>query len=388
MNFSVLLLHLPYSESQPIHWQLYGGSQQSNVQRIEAGRLNSIDQLTELGKLHSEALLIALIPGELVTLRTLDIGRKLNRTIEKSLPYRLEDELSDDVEELHFTVLSHSNDQVTLAVVAKEWMNRWLEWLQLAELSCHQMLPDFLALPYSAGACSLCKTGSQWLIRYDEFAGAVCDDSWVKQYLDSLEQADELKVIDYSPTRRSSHSLSVVDPTFIPTTANLLQGEYQSSAAEKRKPVSYFRSSVLALALLGSFSSYQYSLILQTEKETFQNQLEVKKLYSELYPKERLIRPVSQLRQKLDLLKKNQQQEDSFLATLNDLTPTLNRGKNFEVQSSSYNRQQSVLKLAVTADSISSLTDLRDKLTELHRTKLQSLESTERGSKGLFVVNK
>ncbi|MRI34397.1 type II secretion system protein GspL [Endozoicomonas sp. OPT23] len=387
MKFSTLFIRLPISESQPFYWRLYGGSQADPVQLLEAGHVDSTEELKALGSQSPGARIIVLVPGELVTLRTLEIGLKLNKTIEKSLPYRLENELSDDVEELHFSVLSHNKQQATVAVVSKDWMNRWFEWLQMAELNCQQMLPDYLALPYTQGVCSLCQIKSQWLIRYGEFSGSVCDDSWVRTYLDSLEQADQLKVIDYSPAGQNSHPLSLLEPDCIPEHVSLLQGTYHSSARQDQKPLNSFRPIALAASLLASFAGYQYSLISQTESEAKAIQLQTKELYNQLYPGERLIRPVFQLKQKLINLKSSQHQSETFLVTLNNVAPIISSTNQIKIQSSHYSHAQSKLTLTVTADSISSLTDLRDALSNIHQTQLRSLESNDNKAKGILVIN-
>ena len=386
MKFSLLLIRLPHTESQPVCWQLHVGSQKDELQLLETGQLDSINQLRELAEKYPQVRVITLVPGELVTLRTLNIGSKLNKTIEKSLPYRLEDDLSDDVENLHFAIFNHSDEQVVLAIVAKDRMNRWLEWLQLVGLNYQQMVPDFLALPVTAGSCSLCMNKSQWLIRKGEFTGIVCDDSWLKPYLTSLEQTESLKVIDYSPSH-SSNPFSIMDPACVPVSANLLQGEFKPANSGQPRSSGLFRPLGLAVLLLLSFTGYQYTLSQKAELQAENMQQQINKLYRELYPEERVIRPVSQLKQKLQSLKTGQQQHSSFLDTLDDIAPVLHQFPGINIQSSSYDKKQARLRMVVTASTISELTDLRDQLTITRDTQLQSLDSNGQSANGVLIIN-
>ena len=110
----------------------------------------------------------------------------------------LEDEIASDVEKLHITVLAHQGQQVQIAAVEQEQMQRWLSWLADAGLTAQQLLPDVLALPQPAdGSWSMLQLGSQWLIRQSQWQGTVVDDNWLPIWMSSHEQLPRLH--SYTP---------------------------------------------------------------------------------------------------------------------------------------------------------------------------------------------
>ena len=68
-----------------------------------------------------------------------------------AVPYMLEDELAQDVEDLFFAYndikIETSEDNCFVAVVEHEQLKLWKSWLDNANILCKRMLPDALAMP-------------------------------------------------------------------------------------------------------------------------------------------------------------------------------------------------------------------------------------------------
>lgn len=63
------------------------------------------------------------------------------------LPYLLEEEIAQDVDELHFSVLGKQGDQAFVAGVDRARLQTMLEQLQTLGLDVKRVVPDVLALP-------------------------------------------------------------------------------------------------------------------------------------------------------------------------------------------------------------------------------------------------
>jgi general secretion pathway protein L len=73
-----------------------------------------------------------------------------------ALPFALEEQLADDIEDLHFAAgTRRDSGQVPVAVVAHEQMSEWLEELDAAGLSASRIVPENYGLARIPGTMSL-----------------------------------------------------------------------------------------------------------------------------------------------------------------------------------------------------------------------------------------
>lgn len=92
--------------------------------------------------------LVAVVPGEEVVTRTLHLPSRSRRKVIAAIPYALEDSLSADVEALQFALLEwHPGGEATVAVVARQKLDPWLQELDEAGIAVQRMVPDYLLLP-------------------------------------------------------------------------------------------------------------------------------------------------------------------------------------------------------------------------------------------------
>ena len=84
---------------------------------------------------------IVLVPAEDILLTSVHIPARSTAKIRIALPFALEENLADDVEDLHFAIGDRQdNNRLPVAVVAREKMSRWLE--RLNEVG---IVPEMLA---------------------------------------------------------------------------------------------------------------------------------------------------------------------------------------------------------------------------------------------------
>ncbi|MEJ2682071.1 MAG: type II secretion system protein GspL [Gammaproteobacteria bacterium] len=90
-----------------------------------------------------------LIPAEWVTLTSTPMPSVQPKVLNKALPFALEEQLAEDVDDLHFSILGKPRpDNVEVAVINRGVLNDWLDALREVGFIPQEMVPDALCLPY------------------------------------------------------------------------------------------------------------------------------------------------------------------------------------------------------------------------------------------------
>jgi len=99
---------------------------------------------------------IVLVPATTVLTATVDIPIRGGSRLLAALPFALEEQVADDVENLHFAAgLRRDNGLLPVAVVAHDTMQEWLERLQEAGVSVARLVPENHGLARIPGTLSL-----------------------------------------------------------------------------------------------------------------------------------------------------------------------------------------------------------------------------------------
>lgn len=119
---------------------------------------------------------VVLIPGACVSMHGASLPTQNRQRMLRAAPYALEDQLVDDVEDLHFALGDSGGDQPTpVAVIARARMDHWLARLREHGLEPQLVAPDYLAVPWQEGAWSLWVEGNTVLLRSARQRGSVLD---------------------------------------------------------------------------------------------------------------------------------------------------------------------------------------------------------------------
>ena len=120
---------------------------------------------------------LLLVPGESVLLAQAAMPSRKPAEIARALPYALEEWLLEPPESQHFA-WQRTATGVAAAVVARDTMEHWLARLDDVGIEPDLLLPDTLALPWTAGRWSLfCEPGDEdarVLVRSGLHDGLVC----------------------------------------------------------------------------------------------------------------------------------------------------------------------------------------------------------------------
>jgi general secretion pathway protein L len=131
-EFVVIRLH---AEDHTVEWVL-ADSNGTLRGRMATGNLEQA--AVEIG----ERAVIVLVPALDVLTTTVNIPARSSARIRTALPFALEEDLADDVDELHFASgTKQENGRLPVAIVAREKMDAWLERLREAGIEPAIMTP-------------------------------------------------------------------------------------------------------------------------------------------------------------------------------------------------------------------------------------------------------
>ena len=387
-----LLIRLGSRHQDAVYWLVWSSAQQAV---IASGQLSNVAQLSELTERAGHRPVIVLVPGSDVIFRTLTLPGRLTSQTQQALPFMLEDEIASDVEKLHITVLTHQGQQVQIAAVEQEQMQRWLSWLTDAGLTAQQLLPDVLALPQPADdSWSMLQLGSQWLIRQSQWQGTVVDDNWLPIWMSSHEQLPRLH--SYTPASEAVTAEWQISLCELPLQlfaehlpskqSNLLQGSYRTVAPWKKQWTRWRLPALLAgfwLLLFVGNQSLEYRTLSQQQQQL---QQQMTTLYRQLFPAEkRVINPRVQLKQHLDALQKKPQ-SDSFLSQLALLAPLLQQTSGLELQQLQFDAGKQEFRLLISAKDFQTLEQFRGKAGVAFETETTNMQNQDGQVRGMLMV--
>ena len=183
-----LIVRLSNSATQAIQWIVWSESQK---EVIASGELADRSALSELSTYAENRRTIVLVSAQSLVLTDVEVPAGASRQFEAMLPYVLEDELAQDVEQLHFVVLSKADGRAQVCAVERQFLQTTLN--ELRDLGCqvHQVLPDVLALPNTEGISAV-ELNGQWLLKKSDYFGMSIEADW----LNLIAQSDWVKQED------------------------------------------------------------------------------------------------------------------------------------------------------------------------------------------------
>jgi general secretion pathway protein L len=219
-------------------------------ERTPAGQARQ-GKLTEILTEAASSRLVLILPAASVVLHKASIVAKSKSQIMAALPYALEDELANDIEQMHFayrTIDRESGNQL-VAVVDRDLVEQLHALITRYQFESVLLLPQILMVPWQADNWSLFVQREQALLRKDLSAGYAMDLVAMPELLTTerelykqqheSESAPELNIYNFSPDQEveggshlggDSEALAVMARYWIDnpdTGINLFQGEYQ-----------------------------------------------------------------------------------------------------------------------------------------------------------------
>ena len=394
-----LFIRLGSQSQDNIFWLIRAGT---DNEIIASGELSHAGQLNELTDKAASRKVTVFVPGCDVSLRCLKVPGKSLRAIRLAVPYMLEDDLAQDVEQLFFAYSSlKADDQGNncfAAVVDREQMNLWQSWLKNAGISTKEIIPDVLAMPLVDNAWSAVTLGQQTLVRQGPWQGITLDhtlwslmcDKWLtaaetdnddsddaeqggsEKEDQQTEQGSNLPVIHaYSPLdcveKLNIHGqpeelpLALLAQNVANSTINLLQGEFQKAEPRSKANVSWLWAAGIAVFALLMNVGIKGAALMQVSNQQQVLEQQIIDTYKQAFPKTKRVRVTtikSQLKQKLAEIGPGSS-SGGFLAMLAKVQPAFTAVPGLKPESIKFDSKRQELRLHRLPVIINNLINLR-----------------------------
>ena len=151
----ILYIRLGSQAQDEISWLIFNTLEQ---EIIASGALANAEQLSALTEKAQTRVVKVFVPGCDVLLKQLTVPTKSSKAMRSAVPYMLEDELAQDVDDLFFAYATINSDtsehNCFVAITERAQMLLWQSWLADAAIATKSMQPDILAMPYTEGQWS------------------------------------------------------------------------------------------------------------------------------------------------------------------------------------------------------------------------------------------
>ncbi|TCK19402.1 general secretion pathway protein L [Thiogranum longum] len=333
----------------------------------------------EAGVVAGALRIVVIVPGTEVLLSEARVPGRNRQRVLRAIPYALEEQLSSDVESLHFAPGPvQDDDTYPVAVVDRARMDAWAELLAEHHIVANQCLPEMLALPLTEDGWSLMVQGSEVLARSGPYAGFASDretfPALVALFVSRNEAPAHARLFGDGNLDIDGMYLDAVDPELQSLevlgrgyvqgpTLDLLQGDYSRREEWGRILRPWKATAALLLAgllLAGVSTGINYYRL---SKQQAQLASEIETVYLETFPKaRRIVNPRAQMEQKLKELQRQAGGggQTAFLALLADVGRILRSKKGVQIQGVTY--RDGRLDLQLLADNVQVLDQLKQAL--------------------------
>lgn len=312
-------------------------------------------QLSDLTLLSKYAYITAIVPAADVLLTQTNLPKLNRHKLLQALPYALEENLIEDVTQLHFAIGDQQADgTVPVAVVAKSKIQLWIDAFKSVDIEPLNMIPMTLALPQNEDVWQVYSYHQSKIIRTGKYTGFAADDSMFENVLSVMPDKPEIQLQDLS-NKTLLERISITLPTVPPI--NLLQGPYRSKRKTSRtknvwKYAGFAAATWLAAAFLSNLISF---LILHFQASSIDSQIE--HIYYQHFPHATsTVAPRERMEQKLKEIT-SAAQKNNFLSLLATVGKSLSHTTGIRLQNLDYRNGLLTLDVSsATFDSLDMLT--------------------------------
>lgn len=393
-----LLIHYYPTQAERTTWSVVNDKGEL-ISKITQGPLEQAADLARQNRV------VILLDDSVIHISTVDLPAMSQQKLQRAIPFALEEQIADEVEDLHF-VASASKDSPTFAAgINRKQLDRILDELAQVGIQADAIVPDSLCLAASNEQWCALFDDDQVILQTQTLLGNVYDKENFDAILTAeLSQADSdestiarpKKIVLFCKEDTSAPDISGIcgdDIEIIHVSynthpivvycgnyrqampLNLLQHEYKP----KNKHAISWRKWALAASLaavwviisLGS-KAYQLHEVRQLNR---QMEAEIIKIYKTSFPKsKKIVNARVQMEQKLKELKAGGgNASSSMVALLSQSARALAADRTIQLKSLSFRNNR--LDISVTGNNLNALQNLNNKLNQIQGIRSEILSS-------------
>ncbi len=281
---------------------------------------------------------VALAPGIDCLLTQVHIPGRNRQKLLRAAPYALEEQFSEDVEDLHFALgPTLPGGDYPVAVVAIQRMNALLEPFTDAGLEVHQLVPDLLTIPCPEDSICVLMDGDVALVRSGPYSGFAVDAEnlgmLLAAQLESGEDgAPQVQVTVTAGATRpeleelgqavevehtNGSALDVLARGLSTPSIDLLQGAYSRSREWGRLWQPWRATAALLLAGLVLAHAVQGIDYVRLKRQQADLSAQIETVFKETFPAtRRVVNPRVQMQQQLDQMQRQRGGGMQFMTLL------------------------------------------------------------------------
>ncbi len=337
-----------------------------------------------------------IIPGEHVLLLSITLPKASLAQLRKAVPYALEEQLIDDVDDLHFVLSQQSaSGEIKVGVIKKTVLRDLLQRCEALGLFPEVAIPDYLALPLVPDAWHVYLDDRRALIRQADLQGLsvgaealldvlrlelpkkiMIDYDDANEYFD-VESLNELNIeMEFAAVHEFSMELFLKGLSQNKPNFNLLQAEFVMKKAASRegkrwKLAGFLIATWFAVWLVGHTVEY---FVLKHRLANLQSQ--VKAMYLQVFPNAQgVIDPQLRIQRLLNQVQ-NGQNGAEFLNLLTQVGSEIQELK-LNVTISSFSYRDHILTLSLSTTNFEVLSNLTQALQQQGLTVRQDNAATQ-----------
>lgn len=344
---------------------------------------------------------VVLIDSANVHLNHVKLPTSNRQKMLRAIPFALEDQLAEDVEQFHFVMgKSESDYGVPVAGIRKDTIETLLNAFNEAGIFLDAVLPDAICSPITEGQWSVVIYGDKALVQFHDQIGTVIDTINLPLLLESSLNDAEIKPdkiayyylegetppltpeqtnadIETVKIAYNTHPLVIFSGTYTKAKSlNLLQGQYKPKRKTTGQWYRWRLAASLAAAWLVLYLGTSLFELNRLEHKNDALSAEIDNIYRKAFPaSKRIINARVQMEQKLNELKGGGGTAGSqFLSLLSDSAAILSNQKEIQIQSIDF--RNNLMNIGLTANGLQSVETLNKQLNTSSTIKAEIISAT------------
>lgn len=404
-----VFIRWPTQQQDPVDWGILADQA---AEFSQSGQLASLADLTELQSACQSRPLVIILRSTRVHFCAADLPSRQLRHVQKAVPFTLEEQLAEDIEQLHFALPARlpAQGKIPVVVLTRQLLQEVMSELERAELQPVALIPDCLLVEENPGGWTLLASEHEFWLRQLGIQGAAADGPlmpilWQKlldKAGDTLPASIRLQVT--SPevaevwqnrmpigvevqVELIGHPLQWLAKGFGPGSFNLLQGEYAV-----KDPVSRYWQPWQASAWLLGGLIFCFLVVTEIERQSLLKQqaqirTEMGQQLVQNFPGiGRLVNLRAQVGRELKALSGGGTQ-DEFLSLLQQTSDGFAALPSIRPSAINFDAKEAELRLDLNANDYAGLQQLQQQLQQKGlRAELNSANAKDQGFVGRLLV--
>ncbi|NZB79851.1 type II secretion system protein GspL [Escherichia coli] len=363
---AILKFFFPFSASGVIRWQRH-------AQEVEQGIwLTTPDEL--LIQWCQTDIIQLYIPGEWLSVWQVEIPDVPHNQVQNIIPALLEENLSEDIDELHFAILRTVKQQAIVAVIHQQHMKYIVDWLQCYDINHATAVPDWMSIPCG----NMIFHADRVIARIDICQGWSGAPDLIADILRAQISAQnhplQLTVIGKSAQEvaarigTDSEKLKITSELSLcehgQPEGNLLTGPWQPRVSYQKQWIRWRAVVLPVFLILVSLLADRVVTLWSINEQVIQSRIRVEKQFLSVFPEQkRIVNLRSQIITAINN-SRSRATDKTFLEHLSVIANALKSASlsKLEIRSFTYDQKHQTLHFRLSAPDFSSFDKLRDAL--------------------------